>query len=173
MSVLDSSSSESLDPGRLNGSPASDIQFITIAHTSAGLEGGSTQPNENDTATSVIFIRQTRWETKTSPSDASVAQGCCLSHCISLLTQEQILHWLGGQRSLFMCMCVNWVDLGFFRFTPGAAAQLEKKRMGPSQADVEAIKVCRFVRKAQVRVSGSFVRRQLWSKQTKSPQKMT
>lgn len=28
-----------------------------------------------------------------------------------------------------------------FRFTPGVAAQLEKKRTGPSQADVEAIKV--------------------------------
>lgn len=28
-----------------------------------------------------------------------------------------------------------------FRFTPGEAAQLEKKRTGPSQAEVEAIKV--------------------------------
>lgn len=27
------------------------------------------------------------------------------------------------------------------RFTPGVAAQLEKKRTGPSQADVEAVKV--------------------------------
>lgn len=32
-----------------------------------------------------------------------------------------------------------------FRFTIGAAAPLEKKKTGPSQADVEAIKV-RFVK---------------------------
>lgn len=50
------------------------------------------------------------------------------------------LHWFKGQRSppavstLLTCVFSS-------RFTPGAAAQLEKKRAGPSQADVEAVKV--------------------------------
>lgn len=38
-----------------------------------------------------------------------------------------------------MCPC-RLTEVCSFRFTPGAAAQLEKKRTGPSQADVEAIK---------------------------------
>lgn len=40
-----------------------------------------------------------------------------------------------------MCVHVVWMMCFPFRFTPGVAAQLEKKRTGPSQADVEAIKV--------------------------------
>lgn len=39
------------------------------------------------------------------------------------------------------CVHVVWMMCVPFRFTPGVAAQLEKKRTGPSQADVEAIKV--------------------------------
>lgn len=40
-----------------------------------------------------------------------------------------------------VCVYVVYMMRVPFRFTPGVAAQLEKKRTGPSQADVEAIKV--------------------------------
>lgn len=74
-----------------------------------------------------------------------VAEDCCLWTVSVCLTQEKILHLtlttLVKRSEKPLCFHVVMNDVCFFRFTPGAAAQLEQRRTGPSQADVEAIKV--------------------------------
>lgn len=67
----------------------------------------------------------------------SVAENCCL-WTVSVWLEKRYYTGFRGQRSLCVFALLTRVS---FRFTIGAATPLEKKKTGPSQADVEAIKV--------------------------------
>ena len=76
----------------------------------------------------------------------SVTWDCCLWTMYQFIwLKEKILHLrlkaLVERSEKLVYFHVVWMLCVLLRFTPGAAAQLEKKRTGPSQADVEAIKV--------------------------------
>lgn len=60
--------------------------------------------------------------------------------CISLFDTRKDTTLVDRSEKL-MCFHVVLMICVSSRFTPGVAAQPEKKRTGPSQADVEAIKV--------------------------------